>query len=78
MPYRVVLYRDPIVYDCDKYRRKYSRVIGERFHEFDPYVFDVDHVAKIRSELSITALEIKKLIKLSLKSGLNFSALFLK
>ena len=25
------------------------------------YVFDVDHVAKIRSELSITALERKKL-----------------
>ena len=26
---------------------------------FDPYVFDVDHVAKIRSELSIAVLEKK-------------------
>ena len=28
--------------------------------EFVVYVFDVDHVAKIRSELSITVLEKKK------------------
>ena len=27
-----------------------------------PYVFDVDHVAKIRSELYITVLDIKKKI----------------
>ena len=39
-----------------------------------PYVFDVDHVAKIRSELSITVLE-KKIHKIPAeKSG----ALFLK
>ena len=29
-----------------------------------PYVFDVDHVAKIRSELSITVIE-KKLHKIT-------------
>ena len=29
------------------------------FMNFDPYVFDVDHVAEIRSELSITVLEKK-------------------
>ena len=33
-----------------------------------PYVFDVDHVAKIRSELSITVLK-KKLQKLPIKKG---------
>ena len=26
-----------------------------------PYVFDVDHVAKIRSQLSVTVLEKKKM-----------------
>ena len=31
------------------------------------YVFDLDHVAKIRSRLSITVLEKKKSTKLSLK-----------
>ena len=29
------------------------------FMNLPPYVFDVDHVAKIRSELSITVLEKK-------------------
>ena len=33
------------------------------FMSFDPYVFDVDYVAKIRSELFITVLE-KKLQKI--------------
>ena len=37
------------------------------FIKIPPYVFDVDHVAKIRSELSITVLEKKKLTKLSVK-----------
>ena len=33
-----------------------------KFMIFPPFVFDVDHVAKIRSELSITTLEkIKKI-----------------
>ena len=32
-----------------------------------PYVFDVGHVAKIRSELSITFLEKKKSTKLPLR-----------
>ena len=32
-----------------------------------PYVFDVDHVAKIRSGLSITVLEKKNSTKLPLK-----------
>ena len=31
-----------------------------KFMNLPPYVFDVDHVAKIRSELSITVLEKKK------------------
>ena len=30
-----------------------------KFMNLPPYVFDVDHVAKIRSELSITILEKK-------------------
>ena len=30
---------------------------GKNRRNFDPYVFDVDDVAKIRSELSITVLE---------------------
>ena len=34
------------------------------FINLDQYVFDVDHVAKIRSELSITVLEKKKLHKI--------------
>ena len=38
-----------------------------KFMNLPPYVFDVDRVAKIRSELSITVLEKKKLIKLPLK-----------
>ena len=33
-----------------------------------PYVFDVDHVAKIRSELSITVLE-KKMNKITAKKS---------
>ena len=37
------------------------------FMNFDPYVFDVDHVAKIRSELSFTVPEEKNSTKLSLK-----------
>ena len=30
-----------------------------KFMNLPPYVFDVDHVAKVRSELSITVLEKK-------------------
>ena len=37
------------------------------FMNFDPYVFDVDHVAKIRSELSFTVPEKKISTKLPLK-----------
>ena len=44
--------------------RKYSRVIGDQFHEFTIYVFDVDYIAKIRSELSFTVLE-KKMNKIT-------------
>ena len=35
-----------------------------KFMNLPPYVFDVDHVAKIRSELSITVLERKKMNKI--------------
>ena len=35
-----------------KYSQKYSRVIGDQFHEIATLRFSVDNVAKIRSELS--------------------------
>ena len=37
-----------------------SSAIKKTFMNLAPYVFDVDHVAKIRSELFITVLEKKK------------------
>ena len=40
-----------------------------KFMNLPPYVFDVDYVAKIRSELSITVLEKKNWTKLSLKKS---------
>ena len=43
-----------------------------KFIDLPPYVFDVDHVAKIRSELSITVLE-KKLYKRSDLSEISLS-----
>ena len=42
----------------------------------DPYVFDVDHVAKIRSELSITLLEEKKKNKSDLSEQLYLYRFF--
>ena len=36
-----------------------------KFMNLTPYVFDVDHVAKIRSELSITVLEKKKIHRIT-------------
>ena len=41
------------------------------FMNLTPYVFDVNHVAKIRSELFITVLE-KKWTKLPVKVTLEF------
>ena len=43
-----------------------------KFINLPPYVFDVDHVAKIRSELSVTVLEKKTEQNYRLKkSGLS-------
>ena len=38
-----------------------------------PYVFDLDHVAKIRSELSITVLDKKNSAKLPIKKNQKMS-----
>ena len=43
------------------------------FMNFPPYVFDLDHVAKIRSGLSITVLGKKKSTKLPLKKTKAFN-----
>ena len=57
------------------YHRSYTTVIKidenilasseTNFKNLPPYVFDVDHVAKIRSGLSITVLEKKKMNKIT-------------
>ena len=54
--FRLFLPQSYIAYG--KHRRKYSKVIADLFHELT-IVFDVDPVAKIRSELSIAVLEKK-------------------
>ena len=57
----------PAIYDLIKIGENILESLGNNFMNLPPYVFDVDHVAKIRSELSITVLEKKKCIKLPLK-----------
>ena len=53
-----------------KMDKKYLESSETNFMKLPPYVFDVDHVTKVRSELSITALE-KKMNKITAeKSGL--------
>ena len=51
---------------CGKYRGNILELSETIFMDLQPYVFDVDHVAKIRSELSITVLE-KKMNKITTK-----------
>ena len=48
---------------CGKHRRKNSSDV--KFMNLAPYVFDLDHVAKIRSGLYITVLEKKKSTRIS-------------
>ena len=63
------------IYDSDKNERKNSRVIRGQIHEFSTLqVFNVDHVAKIRSGLSLTVLE-KKMNKITPKKCPTFKTL---
>ena len=51
-------------------------VIGRPIHQFSTLRFKVDHIPKIRSGLSITILEKKKLTKLTLRKSDLIGALF--
>ena len=47
------------IYDFDKISENNLKSSETKFMNLPPYVFDVNHVARIRSDLSITVLEKK-------------------